>query len=68
MPYRKGDAVRRFASHVPYLLTALYEIRGFRDGKLERELVDVPDLSKLCLTTVEQTADLIHEMGHRRAQ
>ena len=68
MPYRKHDAVRRFASHVPYSLTAFYEIRDFRDGKLERELVDVPDLSQLCLTTVEQTADLIHEMGHRRAQ
>ena len=68
MPYRKHDAVRRFASHVSYSLTAFYEIRDFRDGKLERELVDVPDLSQLCLTTVEQTADLIHEMGHRRAQ
>ena len=68
MPYRKRDAVRRFATHMPYSLSAFCEIRDFRDGNLERELVDVPDLSKLCLTTVEQTSDSIHEMGHRRAQ
>lgn len=66
MPYRKRDAVRRFASHVPYSLSALYEIQDLRDGKLERELVDVPSLSQRYLTTVEETADLIHDMGHRR--
>jgi len=51
---------------VPYSLSALYEIQDLRDGKLERDLVDVPDLFQRYLTTVEQTADLIHEMGHRR--
>lgn len=34
MPYRKRDAVWRFASHVPYSLSAFYEIRDFRDGNL----------------------------------
>ena len=66
MPYRKRDAVKRFATHVPYSLAAFYEIQDLRDGKLDKELIDVPELFQRYLTTVEQTADLIHEMGSRR--
>lgn len=50
VPFRKCEAVRRFAMHAPF----------------EREMVDVRNLFQRFLQTLENAADLIHQIGHRR--
>jgi hypothetical protein len=37
-----------------------------KDGKIEPEMVDVRNLFQRFHQTVENAADLIHQIGHRR--
>ena len=66
IPFRKREAVRRFAMHAPFELAVFDEIQELKDGKIELEMVDVRNLFQRFLQTVENAADLIHEIGHRR--
>ena len=65
-PFRKYEAVRRFAMHAPFELAVFDEIQEMKDGKIELEMVDVRNLFQRFLQTVENAADLIHQIGHRR--
>ena len=66
VPFRKYEAVRRFAMHEPFELAVFDEIQEMKDGKIEPEMVDVRNLFQRFLQTVENVADLIHQIGHRR--
>ncbi len=66
VPFRKREAVRRFAMHAPFELAVFDEIQELKDGKIELEMVDVRDIFQRFLLTVENAANLIHEIGHRR--
>ena len=66
VPFRKCEAVRRFAMHAPFELAVFDEIQKMKDGKIELEMVDVRNLFQRFLQTLENAADLIHQIGHRR--
>lgn len=52
--------------HAPFELAVFDEIQEMKDWKIELEMVDVRDLFQRFLQTVENAADLIHQIGHRR--
>jgi len=48
------------------LRNILIKIQEMKHGKIEPEMVDVRNLFQLFHQTVENAADLIHQIGHRR--
>ena len=67
VPVRKREAVRRFAMHASFPLAVFDEIQELKDGRTEVSLVNVPEVFERFVATVENAADLIHDIGRRRA-
>ncbi len=65
VPVRKREAVRRFATHVPFSMSVFDEIQELKDGKIDVELVDARALFQRFIETVEHTGDLIHQLARR---
>ncbi len=66
VPLRKREAVRRLSTHTPFALTIFDELDELKNGKMDLDLVNVPELFQSYVETVENAADLVNRIGRRK--